>query len=118
MYKRQLSELRDEEIHVGDFFNKVDREYLREEEKTMLLLNENADLIPGLHLPVPTQTHLSDSDFESNGSSSVSFLTPIATSTPVRPALELDLEPDSFVIGSPLNSSIGSVGTRENEKYT
>ena len=96
-----LGELEEEEIHVGDFFDEHDREYLRLREREMVLINENNELIPGLHLPASVSHSSSESDFESNGLSSVSF-TPDAfsASTPVRS------DPDLFAVGSPINESV------------
>ena len=53
-----LQDLGRDEVHVGDFFDEADREYLRQNERQMLLINETGVLIPGLHLPLPSSTHV------------------------------------------------------------
>ena len=66
----------------------------------MLLLNENANLLPGMHLPVlSNRSSDCESDFECNGSSLVPFSSPLLTSTPIRTGS------DHLVVGSPVNES-------------
>ena len=69
--------------------------------KLEIFLIKQTELIPGLHLPADAEQNndaTDESDFESNGSSSVSFPEVLSSSTPLR-------DPDSFIIGSPLNDS-------------
>ena len=83
-----LGELGGNEFSVGDLFDEADSQYLRENERRMLLLNEQALLIPGLHLPVLPSSIREESDFERNGSSSISLpartdaLTPMQITNP------------------------------------
>ena len=73
---------------------------LRENERRMLLLNEQALLIPGLHLPVLPSSIREESDFERNGSSSISLPARTDALTPMQIT-----KPDLLVVGSPLNES-------------
>ena len=115
--EKVLQELGKDEVHVGDFFDKADREYLRQNERRMLLLNETAVLIPGLHLPLLPSTHDTESevDFKSKGSSPLpSQPDALLTSTPIRNSAS----PDFLAVGSPVNSSLSiSEITNESEGY-
>lgn len=85
-----------EDVHVGEFFDTVDRDYLGQSESGLAISTENSDseLLPSIVLP--TESSLDDSI-------SLSFPSlPFVTSTPTRPAGDL------FVFASPSVSPISN----------
>ena len=83
-----LEELGEREIHVGDFFDDANREYLRHSEKIEITLNEESELIPSVNL------ESSELEYSSAGDANVFF-----TSTP-----RTDSPPDIFINGLPVLS--------------
>ena len=89
-----MAELDEDEIHVGEFFDNVDREFLRRNET--IQFNESSSLIPQVTVSMVDDQEYSE-DFISNGSL-VQTESPI-TSTPIREQADL------FVLGSPIRGS-------------
>ena len=78
-----LEDTSENEIRVGDFFDTVDREYLRATESHSIELNSSSELLPNITVPPVLET--------SNGSGTGRLASLPITSTPIHPSAEADL---------------------------
>ena len=61
----KLEELGEQEIHVGDFFDAVDREYLRSTEGVEITLNAESELLPSVNFE-SSECEYSDANVDAN----------------------------------------------------
>ena len=110
-----LQESTENDIRIGDFFDSIDADYLRD---TELICNADSTLIPLVTLP-STDQEVAD-DFDQNGSltfeSFKSNISPRSHSTPIQSS---DTPVDIFAIRSPsstrsLQNATASSKTKDN----
>ena len=105
----------DVDVYVGDFFDTVDRQFLRERKSVRVFQNNGSELIPDVFVDVTTDTLNSPEYLEDNGDPSEEFDSDdFITLTPIRPRSPTDV----FVMASPAASArLGSDQSESDQDF-